>query len=84
MKISLHHQVAEREKEETLSQYKGTGYVSTRGFINLIFDETTPSPSKFYPKEIDSHILGVMLAVKKDTELFGEVPMRLEAPSNPK
>jgi hypothetical protein len=42
----------------------------------LIFDETVPPPSKSSPKEIDSHILRVILAnqynLKKGPELFCE------------
>ena len=63
--------VVEREKEDILNQYAGAGYG-----INLIFDETTPPSSGLSPEDIDSHILGVILAsqynLKKGTELFGE------------
>ena len=76
MKISLHHQVAEREKEETLSQYKGTGYVSTRGFINLIFDETAPLHLSCSLKKSIHIYLSLFWLIniiqKERTELFDE------------
>ena len=68
--------VAEREKYEILNQYSGAGYGTKQGVINLVFDENAPPPSELSPEEIDSHILGVILAnqynLKKGKELFGD------------
>ena len=67
--------VVEREAEEILNQYTGAGYGTKRGFINLVSDENAPPPVELSPEEIDSHILGVILAnqynLKKGKELFG-------------
>ena len=45
-------------------------------FINLVFDDNAPPPPELSPKEIDSHILGVILAnqynLKRGKELFGD------------
>ena len=66
--------VVEREADKILNQYAGAGYGTKRGFINLVFDEDAPPPSELSPKEIDLHILGVILAnqynLKKGKELF--------------
>ena len=79
MGISFPHTskiVVEQEREKILNQYEGAGYGVKRGFINLIFDETALPPSEFPPEEINSHILGVILAnqhnLKKGTKLFDE------------
>merc|ERR1712086_476948 len=68
--------VVEREADEILNQYAGAGHGTKRGFINLVFDEDAPPPSELSPEEIDSHILGVILAnqynLKKGKELFGD------------
>ena len=34
----------EREKDNILNQYVGTGYGIKRGVINLVFDENAPPP----------------------------------------
>ena len=68
--------VAERDKGNILNQYIGAGYGTKRGIINLVFDINAPPPPELSPKEIDSHILGVILAnqynLKKGKELFGD------------
>ena len=66
----------EREKDRILNQYTGAGYGAKQGFINLVFDEKAPPPNKLSSEEINSHILGVILAnqynLKKGKELFGD------------
>ena len=56
--------------------YAGAGYRTKQGVINLVFDENSPPPLELSPKEIDSHIIWVILAnqynLKKGMELFGE------------
>merc|ERR1712086_960315 len=68
--------VVEREADEILNQYIGAGYGTKQGFMNLVFDEDAPPPSELSPEEIDSHILGVILAnqynLKKGKELYGD------------
>ena len=54
--------VVEGEKEKNLNQYAGAGHGTKRGFINLVFNENPPPPLELSPLEIDSHILGVILA----------------------
>ena len=67
--------LVEREADEILNQYTGAGYGTKWGFINLVFDENAPPPSELSPEEIDSHILGVLLAnqynLKKGKKSFG-------------
>ena len=68
--------LVERKANKILNQYAGAGCGTKWGFINLVFDENAPPPSELSPKEIDSHILVVILAnhynLKKDKELFGD------------
>ena len=65
-----------QEKDKILNQYTGAGYGTKRGVINPVFNKNAPPPSESSPKEIDSHIPGVILAdqynLKKDKELLGE------------
>ena len=68
--------VVERGKDKILNQYSGAGYGTKRGVINLVFGKNAPPPSELSPEEIDSHILGVVLAnqynLKKGNKLFGD------------
>ena len=64
-----------KENNKLLNQYAGAGYGTKQGFINLVFDENAPPSSELSTEEIDSHILGVILAnqysLKKGKKLFG-------------
>ena len=64
----------EREKEDILNKDTGTCYRTKWGVIDLVFSDNIPSPSALSPEEIDSHILGVILAnqynMKTGKELF--------------
>ena len=50
-------------------------------FINLRFDEIASPPSEVYPRVIDSHILGLILAnqynLKRVQTYLEKLPMRL-------
>ena len=52
----------EQEKDDNLNQYAGTGFGAKQGVINLVFDKNVPPPPELSTDEIDSHILGVILA----------------------
>ena len=64
------------EKGEILNQYKGAGNEAKRGFVELIFYQTSPPPSELSPEGIDSQTVRVILAnqynLKKGTDLIDE------------
>ena len=54
--------MVERKKDKIINQCTGVGYGTKRGVINLVFHQNTPPQSNLSYEEIDSHILGVILA----------------------
>ena len=66
----------DHERESMSGMYRGAGYNTQQGVINIEVDRGAPPPRAMTDEESESHVVGLCLAnlynLRKGTELFGE------------